>query len=414
MRLVLPILGSIFLPLCGVVAQNTVTVEDILVGAHQDAVVYLQEEHVGVVRQIDPRLPWVDRVQLRTQTNRFEWERQRYSARVSVNGIGEMRAERRYQQANLFVAETRHRTLLHAALAERYALLLDYRQALHEHDLYQRLAAVYDDKFRVLQTLVAHGADTDVDDVIRAEYDRDEALLRLAEAAQKIQRLLEYIRVLAPNFSEADAVDTSGFLQPEQILVLAAGIPDAGHARPDLLEKTAKVARVEAEYLAEKARSHQMLDFVQIRHDNRPNEPLRRDLAVGIGLNLPYRGTSVYKMAELRIEQHALETIVQQEQAEHARRMREVRQQLSALEIRRQQALAQAGNSQAAFTLDQAASGTPGSPMAVLRAQELQLKRGLRVLEIESAMYGQYLNLLDWSGMLSGEPVVNYLSGKPR
>jgi len=392
------------------ISQKAISPDEILAGARQDAGVQAQAGHLEFARQVNPRLPFVDRVSLRTQTDRLELQRQRYAARISTNGIREIRAERRYQQANLAVVESRQRILWHEALAIRYETMLSHRLAEQDMELQHQLVLVFEDKITVLKTRAEAGAEPDVEDLIEAEYNRDEAALRLTAAELFLQETCHTLVLLTPGADSGLVLITAGFLPPEKLLSAATSLPGQAPVHPEFLEKTARVARIEAQYEAEKARSVQLLDFVQIRHDNRPTEPLSRDISFAVGINLPFRGTSSYKMAELKIEKNAAEVEAMQEKSEAERRTQDARAQLVSLDAQYRQAKQHVDENLATYTLREAGSGLVSDPMTLLRAKELLLKRKQRLLNIETAMYAQYLNLLDWSGAMSAEPLVNYLS----
>lgn len=408
-KTILLLIGVCLAAACGL-CQQMLTTDAVLAAAREDVRVRAQVGHLDYARQVDPRLPFLNGVSLRTQTDRLELQRQRYAVRISTNGFREMRAARRYQQAGIFVAETRTRTLLHEALAERYEVLITHHLAAQELELYRQLLLVYEDKLTVLHTKAALDADADVEDLIEAEYDRDETVLRATAAGQALQVSRNSLVALTPGAETGSVLDTAGFLSADRLLLSATGLPDQAFQHPELLEQAARIARVEAEFQAEKARSQKLLDFVQVRHDNRPSEPLSRDISFALGLNLPFRGTSTYKMAELKIEKNAAEAELRQEQAESARRVQEARAQLLALDAQYRQAQQQMTGNQAEYTLRQAGTGVAADPMTLLRAKELLLKRRQRLLDIEAEMYARYLDLLDSSGYLSAEPLVNYLT----
>lgn len=412
MKKVLSLVAGICLVVAGSIAQKMLTTDEVLAGARQDARVRAQVGHLEYSRQMEPRLPFLNSVSLRTQTDRLELQRQRYAVRISTNGFREMRAARRYQQAGLLVAESRSRSLLHEALAERYELLITHRLAERELELYRQLLLVYEDKLTVLHTQAALGANADVEDVIEAEYDRDETVLRATAAEQVLQESRNTLVAFTPGAETGSVLDTAGFLSANNLLLAATSLPDQALQHPELLEQAARVARVEAEFQTEKARSQKLLDFVQVRHDNRPSEPLSRDISFALGLNLPFRGASTYKMAELKIEKNAAEAELLQEQAETTRSVQEARSQLLALDAQYRQAQQQLTGNQAEHTLRQAAAGAAADPMTLLRAKELLLKRRQRLLDIEAEMYARYLDLLDSSGYLSAEPLVNYLADR--
>ncbi|MFN0013944.1 MAG: TolC family protein [Saprospiraceae bacterium] len=392
--------------------QKRLGVADILAAAQQDTAVRAQADHIEYARMVNPRLPLVDKVSLRSQTDRLELQRQRYAVRVSLNGFRQIKAERGVRQANLFIAESRQRRLLHAALTERYETLIAYRQTVREIDLCRQFSLVFQDKSDVLKARAAYAGDADVEELIKAEYDVDENALQLTEAEQHLRECREALVLFTPTAQPDAEIDTTGFLPPDRLLFAAANLSGQATTHPDLIENTAKVARAEAQYQAEKARSQQLLDFVQVRHDNRPDEPLSRDISFAVGINLPFSGASTYKMAELKIEKNAAETALAEEQINVARRLSEARARLAALDALHRQATLLLADNQAVFTLRQAGASVAADPLALLRAKELILKRQQRLLEIEAEMYAQYLNLLDWSGQLSVEPLTNYLAEK--
>ncbi len=410
MKKTILLLVGVWLTVAGGFCQKMLSVDAVLAAARQDSRVRAQEGHLDYARQVDPRLPFLNGVSLRTQTDRLELQRQRYAVRISTNGFREMRAARRYQQAGIFVAETRTRTLLHEALTERYEVLITHHLAARELELHRQFLLVYEDKLTVLHTKATLGADADVEDLIEAEYDRDETVLRATAAEQVLQESRNTLVAFTPGAETGSVLDTAGFLSANNLLLAATGLPDQALQHPELLEQAARVARVEAEFQTEKARSQKLLDFVQVRHDNRPSEPLSRDISFALGLNLPFRGTSTYKMAELKIEKNAAEAELCQLQAESARRVQEARAQLLALDAQYRQAQQQLTGNQAEYTLQQAGAGVAAEPMTLLRAKELLLKRRHRLLDIEAEMYARYLDVLDTGGYLSAEPLVNYLA----
>jgi len=410
MKKALLLIAGIYLISAGGICQKMLTTDEVLAAARQDARVRAQDGHLDYARQVDPRLPFLNSVSLRTQTDRLELQRQRYAVRISTNGFREMRAGRRYQQANLAVAESRGRILLHEALAERYETLIIHRLAERELDLYRQLLLVYEDKLTVLKAQAVLGANADVEDLIEAEYDRDEMLLRASAAELVLQESRSTLVTRTPGAEPGSVLDTAGFLPPGNLLLVATGLSAQPPLHPELAEQSARITRVEAEFQAERARSQKLLDFVQVRHDNRPSEPLSRDISFALGLNLPFRGTSTYKMAELKIEKNAAEAELIQEKLEAARRVEEARSRLVVLDAQYRQALRQMSGNQAEYTLRQAGAGVAAEPMTLLRAKELLLKRRQRLLDLEAEMYARYLDLLDSGGYLSAEPIVNYLA----
>ena len=114
-----------------------------------------------------------------------------------------------------------------------------------------------------------------------------------------------------PNATGDWQLDTSGMIAPLQLETVLSGIPLTPANEPNLVEKQAKINLIDAKSALERARSEQVLDFLQLRYQNHPNKPARRDYAISAGFNLPYKGSSRVRTAELAIEKHAAEAASQ-------------------------------------------------------------------------------------------------------
>ena len=390
--------------------QARITGGEILASARLDIAVDAQAKQLAFMQANSRTLPFVEEIGARTETDRFELRRQEYLARVNVNGLNEMRRQRQVQQADLRAEESQSRLLLHEALLERYEAVAGYVHWQRTAALQEQLAAVYADQVLVLQKMAAANAAADVADLIKAEFDRDELALKIAESETQREKLRQMIRWFLPVIPADWQLDTSGFIRPDQIERTAATLPLSNLQHPEALEKQTEIGQIDARYALRKAQAQQVLDFFQLRYHNRPDEGFNRAFSVGFGLTLPYRGSDRVKLAELQIEKNAVSLSLQRFESETSARIEAARQQIGALNRRHGIARQQWADSQARFTLEQGNTAQPEGPWPLLKARELQLKRQLNLLDIERELLEQYLNVLDWSGALSAMPVVNYLS----
>ncbi len=406
----------LFLPwICPLPAQPLISSGAVLASAHRDLSVDLQGKQLDFIQKNQRNLPFVDQVGVRTETDRFELRRQEYLARVNVNGIGEMRQQRRLLQAEQLEEESRLRIFLHEALLERCQILAASYLAQRRLALQQQMRLVYDDRINVLQRMAAADAGADVTDLIKAEYDRDELTLSIAETEGQLQHYRQMIGLYLTGTDETGQLDTAGFIQAPDIAQVVTAFPETGFRHPELDEKQADIGRIDAEYALEKARARQMLDFFQARHHNRPEEGFNRAFSVSLGLNLPYKGSSRVKMSELKIEKNAAANELQMITAELNRQTADYRRKIGVLAGQYRVAQQQWQNSQARFTLEQAGLLREAGPLPLLEAREGQLKRQFNLLDIESEIMENYLEILDRGGFLSQPPLINYLaSGLPR
>ena len=390
--------------------QLLINSDSILASARQDPAMKAYEQQMTYMQQSNLNLPFVDQISLRTETDRFDISRQEYLARVSVNGFNEIHQQRLLHESTASSKGDMQRIYWHEALLERYEVIAAYRQVQRELVMYHKLQQVYEDKVTVLKKMAVYSVNADVDELIETEFDLDNILLKIAEADALVEQLHEAIQVLYPMDSIDWQLDTSAYITPAQMEVVITGLPQTVLQNPEIIEKQAKIDQITAEYNYERAKSNQVFDFFQVRYANLPFAQLEREWSVGIGLNLPIRGSSRVNMGELSIDKNETSQDMQLYIVELERQVTNGRAQIVALGRRFRLAHQQWQDSQARFTLDHPANAQADGPMILLNARELQLKREENVLEIEREMMELYLNILDWTGQLSEAPVINYLS----
>jgi len=390
--------------------QATLSSGVILASARQDLSLDLQSQRLKYMEDKQRRLSFVEEISIRTETDRFEINRQQYLARVSVNGWGEMHHINEMHAAELTAEQKMQRVYLHEALVDRYQAIASFQQVLRELSLQKDLLLVYEDKVNVLKKMAALNVKADLDELIKVEYDVDEQSLKINEFEDQVDQLRQWIGILADTAAGDWQLDTVNFIAPAQIELIVDQLPDSISQNPTLEQKQNKIEQIDAAYSLEKAKSNQMLDFLQVRYAGRPNDPFEQDLAFGISLLIPYKGTSKVKMGELLIDKNNADQNAQLYQNELTRQMTLARQKVKALSQRYRLAQQQWQDSQARFTLEQSAISQSEGPLTLLDAKEMQLKRQMTLLEIRRDMLEQYLKILDWSGFLSAAPPVNYLS----
>ena len=115
-------------------------------------------------------------------------------------------------------------------------------------------------------------------------------------------------------------------------------------------------------------------------------------------------------MSELAIDKNAAGQNMQLYQTELTREIAGAKRQVEALNQRYRVAYQQWQDNQARFTLEHMSNSIAQGPMPLLNLRELQLKRQLTLIDIEHEIMNRYLKILDWTGLISAEPPVNYLS----
>lgn len=390
--------------------QQNVTTAAVLASARQDPAVVYHAGHLTFLSQTNQRLPLPEQISLRTETDRFELRRQEYLARLSVNGLNEIRHQRQLNDAQYQSEENKQLLYWHEALKSRYTALARCYFLEKKLALQHALQLVYDDRLTVLKKLASLNLGMDVDELIRVEYDRDETMMDIAASQGNLDALKINLASWLGNDPQGWQLDTTLFIGLDQAAALIDQVVGTTPLNPRVLEKQADINTLQEEYSLEKARAGQIMDFIQVRYANQPGAPIGRDLSVGIGLTLPYKGSSRPKMNAIRIDQNEAESELMTYLYEVNWQISEARTQIASLRQQYALSLEQWAGSQARFTLEQSSTAQSDGPLTLLRAKEVEIRHQFILLGLQEDIVTRYLKILDLTGALSASPAVNYLS----
>jgi len=390
--------------------QMSIRTNQILASARHDMSVGLNQKHLDFIGQTNQNIPFVDQISLRTETDRFMVYRQEYLARLTVNGPSEIRRQRFLNKAELQTEQIFQRRLEHEALVARYEAVSAYRFIQQRTGIQQELKLVYEDKVNVFHKLAALNAGTEVDELLKAEYDLDELNLEIDQAIEESEQLQKLIAGWLSLQAGEWALDTTAFIQPPGMQLVIDQLPMVSSLNPLILEKQSKIEELQAEYYFEKASASQMLDFFQLRYANRPDEILAREFSAGLGINLPFKGSSRVKLAEIQIDKNNEEQFLLVEMNQLNQEIQSAQDQMKALGGRYRIAEDQWKESQNKYSLEHPSLLQADGPMILLKAREYQIKRQLKLADLEKAITDQYVKILDLTGALSSVPLINYFS----
>ncbi|MEP6647996.1 MAG: hypothetical protein ABJC12_12980 [Saprospiraceae bacterium] len=390
--------------------QSTLSVGSILSSAKYDLSVDLQQKHIEFISGINENIPFPDQVSFRTETDRFLAYRQEYLLRLSVNGLNEMSQQRKLNDASRLTEQQVLHQYEHEAIKKRYDAINDYKFLLLRFAIQQELSLVLDDKVNVLNKMASLSTGVEIDELIKTEYDRDELHLDIEDAKTQLGAIRKKIELWMPDAASEWNLDTLGFIQTTQVQLVVDQIPQVANLNPWVLEKQLKLEEAQAKYNVEKANSKKMLDFFQVRYSSRPNEILFREFSAGMGINLPFKGSSRVKLAEMQIDKNTIEQNIKLNLDELNGSILLAHTEMNALIDRYHLAEEQWKESQNRFTLEHPSSLQPEGPMTLLKARELQIKRKLNLLDVQKQIMAHYISILDLTGALSSVPSINYLS----
>ena len=237
------------------------------------------------------RPSYFDQLQLRTETDRLDANRQRYSLRVEPKLPHLRAAERALQASQRATLETRPAEARHKSAAEALERLFEQASLARELALLDSLLELQARLVRVSRERLAEPA-FDVERLLDAEDERADLHTR---------RGLIVARLAA---GPLPPLPLGRLVGPTEVLARAARLAARAPYVQDDARVAAELAVIDAELRLERAENLKVIDFVQA--DYRSDlEPGRQRYSIGGGVRLPQSTRRNRDIDELRVERAA-------------------------------------------------------------------------------------------------------------
>ena len=390
-------------------SQNSFSTSNILATAKTQTAIALQEQKIAAVTTTSFRLPFLEKIDFQTETDRFQLQRQEYRVRTTFNGWEEMKSLKQQKEANLSRELAERDVLFKDVLYDRYALLVEYRFAQLERSMYQQIHSVFVDKRDVLQKMAKLSTNFDIEDLIKAEeatFDYHQKIRQSEATTRNINQFLKY----SMDMSDSLQLDSADWIPLSILRRLVTELPVSAEKNPNLAQQEASIMLVQSDYNIEKAKSHKIVDYAQIRNSARNRDVLIREWSIGMGITIPYLGSTKTKLNEIALKRLDEENKLKNLQSNLDLQIFNTRQDLDMIFREYDFVQKQVNESQTLYSLDHYANVQGSSPIILLRMKELVLKRQAQLISLEHTAYQKYIKLLDLTGKLAEIPLKNYLS----
>jgi hypothetical protein len=394
-----------------VFSQNTnpISTTVFLATAKTKSTVLRQQIKVDVLKSTRYYLPFLEKISFQTETDRFQLERQQYQSRASFNGFSEIKSEKYWKKANIKAEEAEQDVLFQDILADRYGVLVEYKNALDALNLYKKIYLVFSDKRDVLQKMAKLSTNFNIEDLIKAEENAYQYQQKIAEKENLIETLNQFSQLIF-NTKDSFQLDTSSWIPLSKIRDLVSNLPNNSTKNVLLTRQEAEINLVKADYYVLKASDKKILDYGQIKYGARQTKELQTELSLGLGFVLPYRGSSKIALKRLDFKQLEEKNKLQDIQESLDLQSFSIQKELEITFKEYDLVRKQINESQTLYSLDHYMQMQGGSPIVMLRMQELVLQRQVRLIELEHEALIKYIKLLTFTGKLSALPLQNYLS----
>ena len=389
-------------------AQNTLSTSDILASAKQQYVLNLQQQRVDFLKNSAFKLPIVDEMEFRTETNDFRLREQQYVLRGRFHTKAQQQAHSDFQQAKIELNTIEEQLLMQDLLRDRYDAIVEvsYFEKLLAAKNEQKI--LLEDRMTVLKKSI-NLPKFNILDLIDAEEDLHEAdrnILRLKNARtlaqQKIFRFSNQRGYL--NTDDLRLIDI------EQVMEMARSLsaePSIAHAT--LIKRNLNVNLAAKEQAIRRTQEENTVDYFQAQIGGTDDDGFRQVFSLGMGITIPVRNRQRENIDELEFEKIDEGLKYEELKIQLKERMAKIRMEMETQYELYQLLSQQLESSQADEVLKQYQKIAGASPIAMLRLKGSQFKKELEQFSTQQEIYLLYVELLDASGKMMELPLRNYL-----
>ena len=295
--------------------QQEVTIDEIVAKVYEQNTEFTADAY---------KLPWIEELNVRSETRDWKLRKQSYSLRLRPVSLGERRASS--QLYNSWQQE-----LVYLKLDEVYDQVADIHELWIDQDFISR-------QIELKKQIVALLSDVEKVNAKQSLIDANKLPLllavksRIAEINNGIildqKRRYDKLRAISEQAQgdyilEADSIDVKEYIQSAKESLLATNRPYISNS--DMLDL--QVLRNEMEF--EKAENNRVLDFVSLEYRGPHDKYLEERVSLGMSFNLPFFNGNQLSIAKIKVEQEQEQYKIEKVKQESLAKLTKIKESIS-------------------------------------------------------------------------------------
>ena len=374
-------------------AQQVITVEEVLKQTNSSISTKWIKEGLVFLDQTPQGLPYIEKLEFRSETDEFDLGRQEYLLRSSFNS-SKMRKIHEQKMAlsreELLIKNDNYKSSIIAEyyhqIAEWHFIEIEKQQLLEEK-------TILEDKKMVFQKIMNNTFDLDLEAFLKLEKNLQETLSAIVKLDH--QKAFIISQLLGDAYT-TDSIQLSktNWITIEEMYDNLIGIKGQSPQNRILVQQQLKVDKAELEEQEEKAESQKVLDFVQIKYAGRNNLEFGNELSLGFGLNIPTRSKGRVKQNEARLDMIEEQIELEQLQWEVSKELSHLNAHFDLLKKEYEVLQKYIEQNEWSATYEKYKSTEGIDPMSLLSMKESILKNQQQLTKIEKEATMTYLTII--------------------
>jgi len=389
--------------------QGQISTTDILASAKTDGIFLLENQLKTSLEAQPQKLPFLEKLEFRTEFNEFDLRRQEYAVRISPHSPGQRKQQNNLYNTTLQIADAETKLRFFSALEDRYTLLIAARFSELFRELSSELVLVLEDEKTVIENQLKLGINDDFSRLIDMEEELQEeafSILELEQLKRKTERQIE--DWLQQSTSE---IDWSNFISIEKVRAQIATIDESSIAfHPAIIRGEMRTNFSLQEAIVEREKKKNLLNFLQVRYGDNPNDLRQERFSIGAGVFIPTKTASTLKIKEIEMEQLEAANDVQKDRVELKENQANLKNELEFLFEQWDLMKNQLRTYQEKYAPEKLLQLGITKPTVLLKTKERIIKKLMLIQKTELDIFEKYIELLATSGKMMEVPLRNFLS----
>lgn len=362
-----------------------------------------ESQTINSSKDANIRLPWIEDIQLRTETRDFDIARQEYTLRFTPTSRGLRQAQKEYYK-NLVQSPDFDQAKLNKALLEQAYYDWVALYILEEKiQIQQKNQTILKDK----KSLLDHYSSTyaiDPQKIIKSITSQNDLEINLRKLKSTYADLKSNHGILENQLDFSTLVDASQITNK-------LGLTEINKLNIDVQKNEYELALIQKEINLEKSENRQLLDFAQLKYQGPYTDPYQEKISIGLGLQFPNSGNQKLKIKELELKASEITADMQYEKNSQKSEVMTIKSQLyRALDqYDYSEKLYQEERKELKIIADQISKKEGFNPMTLLEIEERHLTNLYYHIAKKEEIYRLYLEYLSVSGLLTGPTFCSFL-----
>jgi hypothetical protein len=349
------------------------------------------------------RFPWIEQLDLRTETRDLDFDQQEYTLRLDPSSRKKRNAYNDLYNAYKRNPDLRKISYLEEDIYTAYKTWVSLYFIEKRKSIYEGLQLLYADK-ALLSEKKLNALEISFKDLI----DIETSSTQLEVNAFDDDLMNDYF---LRKYSLGEVLlDFEDIIKVEEILLSVQSM-EMSLSNKDLEKYNYEQELINKEIAVEKAEGQHYFDFLQFKYRGPHDNLFEERFSIGLGTELSNPGSRKLKLEELKLKQLEIEQGYENDIEESNTVLEEIKEEII-LDIKSYMNKKEASITQAknlSIISDKVRTREGYDPEILLDIKEKTLKFSLELLDLEESIYEDYIKLLAESLNLFKKPLTNHL-----